>query len=290
MGADAVKAAQDFVAAEQNFNPFNQDIPSICSDPTLPTTVALRGITPLIDPAVGGSDLANQLSAESLASPFEATGLSVADVLAAQGFTNFTTKDLAGNVGSPSGGSATASDTTGAAAATSSASSVVSECTAPTSNATTSTSNTAPSALNTTAVATTSTDAASASDAAASNSTAAGSVSASSAAGVDFGLCTPTMKFEGGLGGRPATEFTFQAIDPKISAIQEEALNPNIITNRICDELTNQCQSNQAAKDLCTQVKAQILALGTRDVTTANAWNSGLGFAGTNTDPDGPAQ
>jgi hypothetical protein len=67
-------------------------------------------------------------------------------------------------------------------------------------------------------------------------------------------------------------------------------LNPNIITNRICDELTNQCQSNQAAKDVCQTAKAQILALGTRDRTTADAWNTALGFAGANTDPDGTAQ
>jgi hypothetical protein len=103
MGADAVKAAQDFVAAEQNFNPFVQNIPTICSDPTLPTTAVLRGILPLIDPAVGGSTLANQLSAQSLVTPFDATGLSVAEVFVNAGFSNFTTKDLAGNVGAAPG-------------------------------------------------------------------------------------------------------------------------------------------------------------------------------------------
>jgi hypothetical protein len=103
MGADAVKAAQDFVAAEQNFNPFVQNIPTICSDPTLPTTAVLRGILPLIDPAVGGSTLANQLSAQSPVTPFDATGLSVAEVFVNAGFSNFTTKDLAGNVGAAPG-------------------------------------------------------------------------------------------------------------------------------------------------------------------------------------------
>ena len=84
-----------------------------------------------------------------------------------------------------------------------------------------------------------------------------------------------------------ATEFTFQSRDPKIEAIQQEALNPNIITNRICDELTNQCLANAAAKTLCKSAQAQIQALGTRDVTTAQTWNQLLGFAGTVTNPDG---
>ena len=48
-----------------------------------------------------------------------------------------------------------------------------------------------------------------------------------SIAGDDFGTCDPTIKFEGGLGGRPATEFTFQSQDPAIIAVQEEALNPS---------------------------------------------------------------
>ena len=107
------------------------------------------------------------------------------------------------------------------------------------------------------------------------------------AGAADFGTCDPTMKFEGGLGGRPPTEFTFQSQDPNIEAIQQEALNPNIITNRICDELTNQCGANDAAKAVCDNAQSQILALGTRDVTTAETWNELLGFAGTVTNPDG---
>jgi hypothetical protein len=94
----------------------------------------------------------------------------------------------------------------------------------------------------------------------------------------DFGSCDPTIQFTGGLGGRPADEFTFQSNDAQIAANQQEALNPNIITNRICDELTNICGANQAAKDTCEDAQAQIQALGTRDATTAEAWNGLLGF------------
>ena len=63
-------------------------------------------------------------------------------------------------------------------------------------------------------------------------------VEKSSIAGLDFGKCVPTIKFVGGLGGRPATEFTFQAIDPIVALGQQEALNPAIIVNRVCDQLS----------------------------------------------------
>ncbi len=101
----------------------------------------------------------------------------------------------------------------------------------------------------------------------------------------------PTIKFEGGQGNRPATEFTFQAIDPLVSKGQQEALNPNIIVNRICDQLTNVCEANQAAKDLCDKTQTDIEALGTRDKSTADAFNTALGFDGAITNPDGgPAE
>jgi len=78
------------VAAEKNFNPSAQSIPTICSDASLPATPELRGIVPLVDPAVVGAEVENANSAASLKAPFDATGLSVADVMKAQGFTNFT--------------------------------------------------------------------------------------------------------------------------------------------------------------------------------------------------------
>jgi hypothetical protein len=93
------------------------------------------------------------------------------------------------------------------------------------------------------------------------------------------------MKFELGLDGRAATAATFQAIDPLVNQGQEEALNPAIITNRIHDQLTNVCGANQAAKDAAASAQTMIVSLGTRDATTADAWNTALGFAGTNTNP-----
>lgn len=88
--AQVIAAAAALVAAEKNFNPFAQAIPTICSDASLPATEALRGIVPLVDPDVVGADVQNANSALSLQSPFQAAGLSVADVTAANGFSNFT--------------------------------------------------------------------------------------------------------------------------------------------------------------------------------------------------------
>ena len=122
---DVIKAAIGLVAAEKNFNPFAQSIPTICSDPTLPATEALRGITPLIDPAVGGADIANALSAQTVATPLDATGKSIADLLAANGFTNFTTQDAAGSKGAaPAGGAGTGAGAGAGSAVTSAAAAV----------------------------------------------------------------------------------------------------------------------------------------------------------------------
>ncbi|KAF3764227.1 hypothetical protein M406DRAFT_243383, partial [Cryphonectria parasitica EP155] len=100
--------------------------------------------------------------------------------------------------------------------------------------------------------------------------------------GADFGICTPTMDFQFGRAefNRKATEGTFFPTDPNLIAStgQTDALNPNIITNFICNQLTNVCQANQAAKDACASAKATVASLGTKDQTTADAFNSALGF------------
>lgn len=85
---EVVDAAKALVQAEKNFNPSVQDIPTICSDETLPKTEALRGIVPLVDPAVDDSDLENDNAAASLDKAFDADGKSVADIMEDQGFTN----------------------------------------------------------------------------------------------------------------------------------------------------------------------------------------------------------
>lgn len=291
-----IAGAQVLVAAEKNFNPFAQTIPTICSDATLPVTEALRGIVPLVDPSVTGADTENANSAESVKTPFSAAGLSVADIMAANGFSNFTTQAADGTAGAApaAGGNADAvsSATTSSDAASSSTASSAAVTTLIT-NCGGAPAAAAPAAASTTttsaeAVTTTTTASASSSTSAADSGSSSG-VQQSTISGLDFGLCVPTIKFEAGLDGRSDTEFTFQAIDPLVNKGQEEALNPEIIMNRICDQLTNVCEANAAAKSACLAAKTA-LGGGARDVTTADAWNTQLGFAGTNTNPDNAPQ
>lgn len=105
-GADAIQAAIGMVAAEKNFNPFAADIPTICDDPSLPATPELRGITPLIDPAVNNAADANALSAQTQNNPLDATGKSIADLLTENGFTDFTPESAAGGAGGAAAGGA----------------------------------------------------------------------------------------------------------------------------------------------------------------------------------------
>ncbi|KAL2427302.1 hypothetical protein ABEF95_011433 [Exophiala dermatitidis] len=99
----------------------------------------------------------------------------------------------------------------------------------------------------------------------------------------DFGLCLPTMKYvtmkyDGGMGGRSATDFGFLPADSLCAEGQAAASNPNIITNRICDHLSTMCGANTAAQTLCRSAQAKIRALGTSDKSAADTWNTLLGF------------
>lgn len=87
------------------------------------------------------------------------------------------------------------------------------------------------------------------------------------------------------MNGRPADEFTFLPIDPLVAEGQQEALNPNIITNRICDQLTNVCEANAKAKSVCADAQTKIEQLGTQDASTARTWNALLGFKGADINP-----
>ncbi|KAI1329205.1 hypothetical protein F5Y16DRAFT_397668 [Xylariaceae sp. FL0255] len=96
----------------------------------------------------------------------------------------------------------------------------------------------------------------------------------------EFGSCTPTMDFQFGRPGRKATEGTFLPTDPTIAKGQEDALNPNIITNAICNQLVNVCGVDKASAGVaaCDAAKATVQSLGTKDASTADAFNSALGF------------
>ncbi|KAI0895660.1 hypothetical protein F4806DRAFT_496574 [Annulohypoxylon nitens] len=298
LGTDAsvIAAAQNLVAAEQNFNPFAVSVPNICGDATLPATTELRGIVPLVDPAVTGSDTENANSETSLKTAFDATGLSVADVMKAQGFSNFTIAGAAANNNANSG--ASSSTTTAAAAATTSASKTKCAGSKATTTAATAVTTTSAAAAATSA-ASTNNNSGSASSSGSTTQAGAGAVSdpvtgtfpgfQASSLGLDFGTCTPTVKFEESLNGRKAGEFTFQAQDPVVNKGQQEALNPNIIFNRICDQLVNVCGAAADAVTACRSAQTS-LGSGAKDASTANAWNTALGFDGVSINPDNAPQ
>ncbi|CCU76189.1 hypothetical protein BGHDH14_bghG002253000002001, partial [Blumeria hordei DH14] len=102
---------------------------------------------------------------------------------------------------------------------------------------------------------------------------------AGGAGGNVFGKCVPKMIFVGGLGNRPATEFTFQSSDPICSEGQQEALNPNIITNHIKDVVNTKCDATDAGKALVADAIVKVAALKDRNQATADTWNQALGLA-----------
>jgi hypothetical protein len=102
----------------------------------------------------------------------------------------------------------------------------------------------------------------------------------SRAAASEFGTCTPTMSFAFGRPGRSATEGTFLPTDPTIAKGQEDALNPNIITNAIYNQLINVCwvAHGSAGETKCLAAKAIVAGLTTKDSSTADAFNNALGL------------
>ncbi|CZR58827.1 uncharacterized protein PAC_08719 [Phialocephala subalpina] len=104
---------------------------------------------------------------------------------------------------------------------------------------------------------------------------------AANASAAQFGSCNPAMSFAFGRPGRKATEGTFLPADATIAAGQQDALNPNIITNAICNQLINVCgvAKASAGETSCLAAKAVVAGLTTKDQTTADAFNSALGVS-----------
>ncbi|KAI0468773.1 hypothetical protein F4859DRAFT_516934 [Xylaria cf. heliscus] len=98
------------------------------------------------------------------------------------------------------------------------------------------------------------------------------------AASPDFGSCTPTMSFQFGRSGRASDVGTFLPTDATIAKNQQDAVSPNGIMTRICDQLSGACGANDAAVAACQAALKSTEALGTKDASTATAFNSALGF------------
>lgn len=111
---------------------------------------------------------------------------------------------------------------------------------------------------------------------------AAATASAQQVTKADFGKCTPTIDFQMGRAqfNRPAKDGTFFPTDATLVANtgQIDALAPGIITNFVCDQLVNVCGASEAGVAACKAASADVGKLGTKDQTTADAFNKALGF------------
>ncbi|KAL8417867.1 hypothetical protein RB594_001475 [Gaeumannomyces avenae] len=259
---DVIAATRGLVAAEMNFNPFAVKVNKICDDASLPKTEALRGVLPLVDPSVVGADVQNANSKQSLTNPFDATGISVAALSIAKGFSNFTLGDT---------GTAAAGGAAGGAAGNNGGN--------PNNNAgnPNNAGNQNNNAGNKGCNGGKQNNAGNNNAGADNNNNNAGNgnAGAGNAGALDFGTCVPTIEFALGRPGRKADQGTFLPVDPAILKGQSDALNPSIIMNRVCDQLNSRtCNANKAAIDKCLAAKKQVEAAGTKDATTATLFNS----------------
>ncbi|KAL5504197.1 hypothetical protein ACEPAH_8271 [Sanghuangporus vaninii] len=92
----------------------------------------------------------------------------------------------------------------------------------------------------------------------------------------DFGSCSvPEIEFGTGFDGRKET--SFEPVD-KASFNHGSAQNVNIITQFICDSLTNTCGADQTAKDTCATAQAAASAAATGTGAQADAFNAAFGI------------
>lgn len=99
---------------------------------------------------------------------------------------------------------------------------------------------------------------------------------ASVPAGVSFGSCSvPKIEFGKGFDNRKET--SFQPADKK-SYNHGSAQNIAIITQFICDTLTNSCKANQAAKDLCANATQAAAVAPNQTGAQADAFNGVCGI------------
>lgn len=96
------------------------------------------------------------------------------------------------------------------------------------------------------------------------------------AADVSFGSCSvPEIEFGVGFDNRKETSFQ---PSNKQSYNHGSAQNIAIITQFICDTLTNSCQANQAAKDLCANATQAAAAAAAKTGIQADVFNAVFGI------------
>ncbi|KAI0359976.1 hypothetical protein OH77DRAFT_1493446 [Trametes cingulata] len=112
----------------------------------------------------------------------------------------------------------------------------------------------------------------------AASSTAAAAATTTAAAGNigDFGSCSvPQIEFGVGFDNRKET--SFQPVD-KTSFNHGSAQNIDIITQFICDTLTNSCKADQTAKDTCQKARAAADTVTAKTGGQADAFNAVFGI------------
>ncbi|KAJ7935579.1 hypothetical protein B0H13DRAFT_2649708 [Mycena leptocephala] len=111
----------------------------------------------------------------------------------------------------------------------------------------------------------------------AATSVAAVAVTATSSSIGDFGKCTiPQIEFGVGFDGRK--ESSFEPVD-KVSFNHGSAQNINIITQFICDTLTNSCGADATAKATCASAQAAAAAAPPKTGIDADTFNGFFGIA-----------
>ncbi|KAL1744383.1 hypothetical protein HDZ31DRAFT_38732 [Schizophyllum fasciatum] len=112
--------------------------------------------------------------------------------------------------------------------------------------------------------------------AAASTATTKAAAATGNTGGADFGSCsTPQIEFAAGFDGRRET--SFQPAD-KASFNHGSAQAIGIISQFVCDQLTNSCKANQAAKDLCQTARSAADGKTAKTGAQADAFNAAFGI------------
>ncbi|KAI5894122.1 uncharacterized protein SCHCODRAFT_02623780 [Schizophyllum commune H4-8] len=106
--------------------------------------------------------------------------------------------------------------------------------------------------------------------------TQAASSSSGNLGGASFGSCSvPQIEFAAGFDGRRET--SFQPTD-KTSYSHGSAQAIDIISQFVCDQLTNSCKANQAAKDLCQTARSAADGKTAKTGAQADAFNAVFGI------------
>ncbi|TFY51623.1 hypothetical protein EVG20_g10917 [Dentipellis fragilis] len=227
------------------------------------------------DPASPGAAANNKAVVLALAQQIHAVGGDPQDALKSGTF-------APGKIGDPTAAGNTCDDANDEPGCIFSQNKLVDDATADEINAAVGGAGSAAAATTAAAVATTSAAAAASTSAASGNNVSSGSAAAGNNAAAasgnigDFGFCSvPQIEFATGFDNRKET--SFQPVD-KTSYNHGSAQNIDIITQFMCDTLTNSCKADQTAKDTCATAKTAADGQTKGTGAQADAFNAVFGI------------